>query len=132
MPLYDEGLACVGLTGQSFAPTLNGTDSKEEGNEGVSEDGSWPDMNPNLVDVVHDLTAAIAQNNTSDGWAEIQQVTEAAVNMCSANEMNTEMCMEMIENWEALDIMQLNTTRTKRKFNEHAHDHFSHDTTFFT
>ena len=83
-------------------------------------------MNPNFMDVVHDVTAAIA------GWAKIQQVIEAAVNMCIANhhEMNSEMCMEMIENWEALDVMQLNTARTKVKFNEHAHDHFSHDTIF--
>ena len=113
-----------------YAQTLNGTDSAEEENEGISEDGSWPDMNHNLMDVVHDITAAIAQNNISDhGWAEIQQVIEAAANMCTANhqELDSEMCMEIIEYWEALGVMQLNTARTKVKFNEHAHDHLSNE-----
>ena len=76
-------------------------------------------MNPNLMDVVHDVTEAFANNNISDpGWAEIQRVIEAVVNMCNANhhEMNSEMCMEMIENWEALDVMQINATRTNVKF----------------
>ena len=92
-------------------------------------------MNPNLRDVVHDLTAAIAQNNTSDpGWVRIQQVTASEVNMCIANhhEMTSAKCMEMIANREAVDVMQLNTTRTKVQFNEHAHDHLSHDTKFFS
>ena len=33
---------------------------------------------------------------------------------------------------EALDVMQLNTARTKGKFKEHAHDHLSQDTTYVT
>ena len=66
-------------TQQVFAQALNETDSEEEDNEGIIEDGSWPDMNPNLMDVVHDVTAAFAQNDTSGlGWAEIQQIPEAA------------------------------------------------------
>ena len=73
-------------------------------------------MNPNLMDVVHAITAAFTRSNIRDpGWAEIQQVIEAVVNMCTANhhEMNSELCREIIENWEALDVMQLNTARPK-------------------
>ena len=44
---YDECPACVGLIGQLFDQTWNGTDSENEENEGISEDGSWPDMNLN-------------------------------------------------------------------------------------
>ena len=87
-----------------------------------TEDGSWPDVNPNLMDVVHDVTAALACNDSGDpAWVEVQQVIEAVVNMCTANlhEMNGDLCMELIEYWEALDIMQFNATRTKVKFKEH-------------
>ena len=57
---------------------------------------------------------------------EIQQVIEVVVAMCTANlqEMNGDLCMEIIKKWEALNIMQLNATRTKVKIYEHVDERF--------
>ena len=49
----------------SFAQALNETDS-EEGIEGIPEDGSWPDMDSNFMDIIHAVTATFTQNNRSN------------------------------------------------------------------
>ena len=87
-----------------------------------TEGGSWPDMNPNFMDVVHDVTAALTCNGSDEpAWVEVRKIIEAVVNMCTASlhEMSSDLCIELIEYWVALNIMQLNATRTKVKFNEH-------------
>ena len=49
--------------------------------------------------------------------------------MCNHHEMHTEMSMEMIKNWQALEIIHFDTARTNIKINEDAHDFLLHYTT---
>ena len=72
------------------------------------------------------LGVSICQEGWVDGWVGGWEGVCACVRACMRG------WVEMIENSEALDVMQLNTARTKFKFNEYVRDHLSDDPVFFT
>ena len=89
-----------------------------------SDGGSVPIETESLTptDVIHDVMAAMARNDSGDpAWADVHQVTEGVISIFTANlnEIDGGLHMESIEYWKALDVMQLNATGTKVKFNEH-------------
>lgn len=74
------------------------------------------------MDLVHDVRAALARNKSGvPTWADFHYVLEVLniIFISNLHEMDRELCMEGKEHWEVFDIMQLDATRAKVKFNEH-------------
>ena len=70
-----------------------------------------------MMDMVHDIVAALAGDDPCNGWASIQRVLEAAVNMSRVNPKHPpETCMGHMENWVSLEIMMFNSEETIIKF----------------
>jgi len=78
--------------------------------DSCTDEGSGDDTEPNPMDLVYDVVEALTPDK--DTWADINQVIEK-VSAMHLQKLDSEFCMEMIEDLVALNMFLINATRTK-------------------
>jgi hypothetical protein len=98
----------------SLATSITEGSSSEDS---CTDDGSGDEVNSEVL--VHDLVVALSEQDSDDGWVDLQRITQVTMDMCaiSQHDMSCNMCLEIVEGWVRYGVMRYNNDKTKvRKF----------------